>query len=286
MITLSILIPSYNHAHFIIDTLNSHVENNTFSYEIIIIDDGSKDNSVEVIQGWINQHPEINTKFIARENRGVTATFNQLIDLAQGKYIRLFGSDDLTYPKANEEVVNFLEDSGKDAAFGFARVIDEKGKLLSSNSIEFLGKNVEDYLKNMARSVILKWCIVGPSLILRKSVFEKIGKFNEKSLIEDWYLYLNLISRCNISFLNRPVADYRVHSSNTSRTTDKNKRIKNFESQIMSGEECLRHFTGKQRFMLKAEISFLNAKKSFIMRNFVKCFSYLVEYTFCYFRTL
>lgn len=283
---LSILIPSYNHAHFIVDTLNSHVENNSFEYEIIIIDDGSKDNSVQVIQDWINQHPQVKTKFISRENRGVTATFNQLIDLSSGKYIRLFGSDDLTYPGANQEIINFLENSGDDAAFGFARVIDAAGNIVASNSIEFLGRKTEDYKHEMKRAVILKWAVVGPSLILKKSVFDTIGKFNEKSLIEDWYLYLNLISRLKISFKNQPVADYRIHESNTSRTNDKNKRIKNYESQIMSGEECLKHFTGKEKLMLQAEVFFLAAKKNLIMRDFIKCFWYLVKYTFCYFRSL
>lgn len=285
MITLSILIPSYNHAHFIVDTLNSHVENNPFSYEIVIIDDGSSDNSVEIIQNWINKHPEVRTRFISRENRGVTSTLNQLIDLAEGKYIRMFGSDDLSFPGANQKLVDYLELTGDQAVFGFARVIDKKSKIISSNSIEFLKRKPSDYEKEMKRSIILRWAIVGPSLVLKRDSFEKIGKFNEKSLIEDWYLYLNLISAFKVSFLNTPVADYRIHDSNASRTKDKNKRIKNIESQLMSGEESLKKFSGKEFYMLKAEVSFLKSKLYFLRGEFIKCLKSLISFSFFYLRS-
>lgn len=285
-VTLSILIPSYNHAHFIVNTLNSHLESNPFSYEIIIIDDGSKDNSVQVIKDWINQHPEVEIKLISRENRGVTATLNELIDLSRGKFIRLFASDDLSYSNANKDLVDFLEKSDCDAVFGYARVIDDAGTLVHSNSIEFLGRHVRDYQMDLKRSVILKWAIVGPSLMLRRTVFGVIGKFDEKSLIEDWYLYLNLISQCKVGFHNHPVADYRIHASNASRTNDRARRIKNYASQIMSGEACLKHFSGNQKYMLQAEISYLSAKKCLAGRDFIKCFLYLVKYTYFYFRSL
>ena len=267
MTTLSILIPSYNHSKYIIDTLNSHVENNPFDYEIIIIDDGSTDQSPKLIQEWVTNHPEVKTKFFSRENRGVTATLNQLVDLAEGEFIRFFGSDDLSAPHANEVMIDFLTKNKADAVFGFCEVIDQNGKIIADNSIIQLGKTIDLYQENLSKAIIANWAVVGPSLILRKSAFLKVGKFNEKSLIEDWYLYLNLLAKTDLRFVNKVVAQYRHHDTNASRTKDPVRRIKNYQSQIMSGKDCLTLYVGKRKRYLLEAVSLLELKLSFVEKS-------------------
>ena len=268
MIKLSVLIPSYNHSKFILETLNSHVENNPFDYEIVIIDDGSTDNSVEIIQKWVDSHPEVKTNFVHRENRGITATLNQLIDMAKGEFIRIFGSDDVSLPHANRLMIDYIEKNGIDACFGYCKVIDENGLMIAENSIENLGKRISDYEKDVVSAIISKWSIVGPSLMMRKSVFNVIGKFDEKSLIEDWYLYINLAAKCKIHFIKECIASYRHHQNNASRTSDQKKRIRNYESQIMSGESCMALFKNRYRLELKVAVMLLRLKKSIVSKNF------------------
>lgn len=279
MVKLSVLIPSFNHSQFIIETLNSHIEDNPFDYEIIIIDDGSTDNSVEIIQKWIDTKQDIKTTFIHRENRGVTATLNQLVDLASGDFIRMFGSDDISYSKSSALMIDYLEKNDLDACFGYCKVIDEKGLVTADNSIENLGKRVSDYQQDVTKAIISKWAIVGPSLMLRKSVFNVIGRFDEKSLIEDWYLYMNLAAKCKIQFINECVAFYRHHQNNASRTKDRIRKVKNYESQIHSGEMCLKLFETKEyRDMLSVEILKLKIKKNLFKRNIAHFVCCAVQY--------
>lgn len=284
MTVLSILIPSYNHSKFIVETLNGHVEKNPFDYEIIVIDDGSTDNSVEVIKSWMVSHPEVKSKLISRPNKGITGTLNELIDLAQGKYIRIFGSDDISIPGANAMMVEYLETNQIDAVFGYCRVINEEGKEIAENSIIQLGQNPQDYSSDIKKSIITKWAIVGPSLMVKRDAFNTIGKFNEASLIEDWFLYMSLAAKTKLHFLQKEVAYYRHHQGNASRTKDPVRRVRNYNSQIQSGKDCLKFFSGKEAFFLQEAISLLELKKSFVARDVLKFPLYAIKYSF--FRTI
>jgi Glycosyltransferases involved in cell wall biogenesis len=98
---VSILIPFYNHNHFIKQTLDSIKEDTYENKEIIIINDGSSNPEDSNITNWMQQHPEIQTTYIKRENRGVTKTLNELIRMANGDYILPCASDDYFIENTN-----------------------------------------------------------------------------------------------------------------------------------------------------------------------------------------
>lgn len=95
---LSIIIPAYNTGKYISNCLNSIFDQNTnFTYEVIVINDGSKDNTLDVISSYINN---TNLIIISQENAGISATRDKGLEVASGKYIMFVDADDLLEPNS------------------------------------------------------------------------------------------------------------------------------------------------------------------------------------------
>ena len=125
-IHVSIITPSYNSARFIASTINSVIAQTAMSLEIIIVDDCSSDNSIEVIQSFIDRDTRI--KFIKlEENSGAAVARNTAIEAASGRFIAFLDSDDLWDPEKLEKQIQFMLD--KDIAFSYTAYekIDESG---------------------------------------------------------------------------------------------------------------------------------------------------------------
>src|SRR5438874_2539922 len=105
--TLSVVIPNYNHGKLLPSAINAIVQQSVPPFEIIIIDDGSTDNSVEVIKELARRQPTI--KFYQNDqNRGVSFTLNRGIDLASGDYAYFPGADDEILPGFFEKSLALL----------------------------------------------------------------------------------------------------------------------------------------------------------------------------------
>ena len=121
---VSVLIPLYNHEKYINECLNS-IKNQTYdNLELIIINDGSSDNSEQVVKLWIENNKNLDITYISQENQGVTKTLNKMIGLAKGKYITLCASDDILTTESIEKRVDFLRNNSLlEACIGDANVI-------------------------------------------------------------------------------------------------------------------------------------------------------------------
>ena len=129
---VSIIIPCYNHENFIERTLNSVIEDTYEHKEIIIINDGSTDNSDVKIQEWIaalKQKESI--RYINRPNKGICATINEMLELARGKYILPLASDDCLFGDTITRRVKILEERpDKYVLLNDAYVIDDAASVL------------------------------------------------------------------------------------------------------------------------------------------------------------
>lgn len=106
-ITVSVIIPTYNGAHYICDAVKS-VLNQTFKeFEILVIDDGSTDNTKSLLEAWIKEGA---IKYIYQSNKGLSGARNTGIQQAQGLYLKFLDCDDLLYPRQLELQVNQLKD--------------------------------------------------------------------------------------------------------------------------------------------------------------------------------
>ena len=128
---VSVVIPSYNHEKFIKSTINSIIEQTYSNIELIVIDDGSTDNTYKVLSSCrsdcINRFTRV--YFAKQEHMGTALTLNHLVENVQGEYILFIASDDLLKPNAIETFVNFLEHNQEyGLVVGNNEIIDSNGE--------------------------------------------------------------------------------------------------------------------------------------------------------------
>lgn len=214
---VSVIIPVYNHQSYLCECLNSVLYDKYPNKELVIIDDGSKDLSKEVVQNWLDKHEhEFDGRifFLSRENKGLTKTLNELLAIAKGEFIALLASDDYLLQGGIKKRVQYLLDHpGKDAVFADCIVIDENSKLISKSGISGLHRGRKKRLKNdllLPYELTFRWCVPGPVFMARRSLYDKIGYYDENVAIEDWDFYLRIAAVNLLGFLDEKVAAYRV----------------------------------------------------------------------------
>lgn len=286
MLKLSYAIPCYNHESYIQDALNAikfDIKTHLLTSEILIIDDGSTDSSVQIINQWIICNPELNVRLIIQENQGIVRTVNKLYSLVEGEVVRLCASDDTIHAGSSIAMIDLME--RKDSTlcvFGDGDVIDAQGLIIDRSFIEYHGGNPELLAKtsNLPGALLERWCIAGPCILVKKNVFE-VYQYDEKSKIDDFDFFLYLFSIPNsISFLNLKVCSYRIHGTNTSKVKDINTRLKNLSSFLYliekhhaKPEMKYLHLSLKaQSYKVKCKILYLQKKYADAVLNYILYF--------------
>jgi glycosyltransferase involved in cell wall biosynthesis len=255
---VSIIVPLYNHAQYIEATLESFANEGHPNLEVVIIDDGSKDDSLAVTRAWLERHPNVFTNVILehQENVGITKTLNRLVAKTSGDFITMVASDDLLLPGGIQTRLAALEKRPDWlAVFGDATVIDAKGlqtassalKKINGTNIKALGK---DHLRT--RELILRWSVPGPVLLSRCEAFDPergVGPYDENGFIEDRDLYLRLLAQNALGFVNQTVAVYRMHAHNTISVLATQARV--YKSMFEAESKHRPRFKGANRWALE-----------------------------------
>jgi alpha-1,3-rhamnosyltransferase len=208
--SVTVLVPSYNHAPFVERTLRSIFRQTCVPKKLIVIDDGSKDESEEIIRRALRECPFEN-QFIKRENRGLSATLNEGFALTDSEYFAYLGSDDLWFPQFLEERTELLEKRENAAlAFGHAFLIDENDFVIDSTA-NWTSFADGDMLPYLLRGQIFS----SPSVVYRRKFLEKY-RWNENSVLEDYELYLNLCADGEFALDARVLCAWRQHGWNVS----------------------------------------------------------------------
>ncbi|HCJ6708059.1 TPA: glycosyltransferase family 2 protein, partial [Acinetobacter baumannii] len=134
---VSIIIPCYNHANFVQDCIQSVIAQTYQNIELIIIDDGSKDETVEKIQKLVTQCTErfVKFEFRHRPNKGLSATLNEALEWCQGEYFSAIASDDMMLNDKIEIQIDFLKnsiDSTIVGVFGGYNLIDDTNAIIKT----------------------------------------------------------------------------------------------------------------------------------------------------------
>ncbi len=279
---ISYLVPCYNHENYIVDCLESIVADASSLDELIIIDDGSRDRSVEIIQNWIDrQVGNLPIQFCSRPNKGISATLNELIDAAGGEFIKLVSSDDKIIPGTTRHMKAYLQENPRILAVaGDVITIDENNRRISDSQMSLLGASAEVYLRDIKTAIICHWALCGPAVLFRQGFRETVGRYDESLVVEDWSMYLRLIAVDGFSYLNRRVGEYRVHSENTSMTKDTQRRIINLYSQKKAGEQAIPLFKGKYRYLLSGEVALIQTKIKYLEKRIIPAILSYLKYIY------
>lgn len=289
MLDLTYAMPCYNHSRFLSEALYSiknDIASHDFSYEILIIDDGSPDDSVDVIRKWMQDNSDINVRLITQENHGIAKTVNKLYNNSQGKFVRLSASDDIVLPGSSAAMISLACDNIT-CVFGDGTVIDNESNQVGDSFIVYHGGN-PDNLKNNQRipqKLIDKWCIAGPCIMVRRDFFNSY-QYDENSRIDDFDFFLNVFKRPDsIVYLDQKVCGYRIHGTNTSKVKDVATRVENLKSFCYLLEKYTHtpelKYVKKQlqakRFLTKCKIDYLQKNYAKATFNYIlhKCFGLL-----------
>lgn len=207
---VSVIIPSYNHEIYIEKSLRSVLEQTYKNIEIIVIDDGSKDNTVNLLKEL-----QKNNHFIleSQENMGVCKTLNKAISISKGKYIAILASDDYWDLTKIEKQVKVLETT-KDSEFCFTQALE-----FDSNT----NKKIKIFPKktlsgDVLNSIFIRQHVPAGSMMFSKKLFEKLNGFDETLKEEDWDFVIRSAANTKFVGINEPLFFYRSHETNIMKT--------------------------------------------------------------------
>ena len=207
---VSVVVPSYNHAQFIEVTLRSIMKQTLRPAELIVIDDGSSDDSPAVIDRVLNDCP-FPCELVARNNRGLSATLNEGLARTRGEYFAYLGSDDMWLPDFLKARVSLLESRARAVlAYGHAYLIDEQNRIVDCTA------DWARYADGNVREMLLQTTApMSPTVLYRRDALEQ-ERWNEASKLEDYDLYLRLSAEGEFAFDPGILSAWRRHSSNVS----------------------------------------------------------------------
>jgi glycosyltransferase involved in cell wall biosynthesis len=214
---VSIIVPAYNAAKHISDTIKS-VQNQTFKdFELIIIDDGSKDNTLEVIESFLDDK---RIKYIFQENKGQASARNNGIREAKGSLIAFQDSDDLWKPNKLEKQLSLFDDPSIGVCYSDVEVLDDETEKI----IEYKRTNNFEQMRrgDILKDLIYYNFIPFASVIVRKTCLEKVKGMDESILIgDDWDLILRLSVFFKFDYVDERLLIYRAgHSTQLSKKID------------------------------------------------------------------
>lgn len=209
---VSVVVPSYNHAPFVQTALQSIFNQTLAPTELLVIDDGSSDGSVELIEKSLKNCPTP-CELIARQNRGLCATLNEGLAKTNGKYFAYLSSDDVWLPEFIEARVLRLEATPQAVlGYGHCFIIDTQNLIIDCT------RDWATYAIGNARQMLLQqtFAPMSPTVVYRKDAVEQEG-WNEQARLEDYDLYLRLSTVGDFAFDERVLSAWRQHAHNTSR---------------------------------------------------------------------
>jgi alpha-1,3-rhamnosyltransferase len=213
---VSVVVPSHNHAQFVEATLRSIMKQTLPPAELIVIDDGSSDESAHVIECVLSDC-SFPCELIARENRGLCATLNEGFERSRGAYFAYLGSDDLWLPEFLQARVRLLEARPRAViGYGHAFFVDEQNRVVDSTA------DWAHYADGDVREMLLQTTApMSPTVVYRRAALAALTatdgrRWNEAAKLEDYDLYLRLSAAGDFAFDARVLSAWRRHGSNVS----------------------------------------------------------------------
>ena len=226
---VSVIIPVYNSEKYIEQTIDSVLNQTYKNIEIIVINDGSIDNTEKILESYVNKNQII---YIKKENGGPAAARNLGIKQAQGEYVAFLDSDDIWEPNKIEEQIKLTAKQKEPV------VIFSKRFLLPSLKHDdtklFSGYIYKNLIKNNF--------ITNSSVFIDRKIINDIGQINESPTlfaIEDYEYWLRISKKYCFFYVDLPLVGYRIHEKQINKTTKKhqisklllNELIKNLPSR-------------------------------------------------------
>lgn len=211
---VSVVMPVYNAQKFLAAAIESIVKQTYKNIELIIVDDGSTDDSPKIIKYYKSKYPSLikNYRLKKRSNEAGNGAVNAVLKKAKGVYLARMDADDVAHPQRIEKQVRFMENNPEIIVVGTqARVIDENGQVIGKKTNPTSHKDI--YQKYaIVHPIVHSSCMIRRSLLPNQNrLYELKGGIND-----DYYTFFRLLSYGRFANLPEYLTDYRVHGNNIS----------------------------------------------------------------------
>ncbi len=223
-ILVSVNVVTYNSSKTVLETLESIKSQTHEKIELIVTDDHSKDDTIEVCQKWIdeNRNRFVNAKLITSDiNTGVACNANRGFANSHGEWIKCIAGDDMLLPNCIEMFLEYARMhtncrviEGKSKCFGSDVNIVKKNQEFQDGLSKYFNISQKKMYRNALRAVFL----AGPPLIIKKELIDEIGGFDTRyPCCEEFPFQVNVLKRTHLYYLDEYVVLYRVEHGSLSR---------------------------------------------------------------------
>jgi glycosyltransferase involved in cell wall biosynthesis len=208
---VSVIIVTYNYGHFLGEAMQSVLDQTFQDWEVIVVDDGSTDNTREVVEAFGD--PRIH--YVYQENQGNPAARNTALRLVKGEYIAFLDADDVWFPEKLQKQVAQLDGLAPTVGLVYGDVY-----LFNHDDGAIIGRFLQGRRPPTGRvfGQLLEpdgWFISDTASLIRREVFDRIGLYDQNLLTyEDWEMWVRIASAYEVEALDEPLARCRRHGSN------------------------------------------------------------------------
>jgi hypothetical protein len=218
--TVAVVIPCHNHARFVERAIESVFSQTYRQIALVVIDDGSTDGSTEIARRTLADSP-FPCSFVARENRGATATINEAIGLSSAPFINILNSDDWFSDDRIALMVEHVAASGAHWGFSGTAYVDDHDRPLDP-SLDKRAGTLAAVAGAASGHATVGFSFLGGNaaissgnLFFSRALFQRIGPFGSLRYNHDWEFALRALRVAEPKFLPAPTYHYRLHDSNT-----------------------------------------------------------------------
>jgi glycosyltransferase involved in cell wall biosynthesis len=213
-------VPSFNHGRFVERALASVRAQDYADLELVVVDDGSTDDSVPIIDRVLREMP-FPARLFARENRGAHAALNEGLAQARGTYVQFLNSDDMLAPARVSRMVWAARGAG--AAWGFSgiAVVDADDRPIArtpGSRADALLRALDDVEREQTIGLALvadNVAVSSGNIFVERALADAIGGFGDFRYNHDWDFCLRALERSEPVFVRDPLYLYRLHGANT-----------------------------------------------------------------------
>ena len=205
---VSVIIPTYNSAKYVVEAVESVLAQTWQDFEILVIDDGSTDETAQVMHRY-----EVPVRYIHQQNGGVAVARNRGIAESRGRYVAFLDADDTWLPHKLERQMEALHQQPHDqVCYSAFTVVDSDLNPIGISRSQRRGSTLEDLLTR--GNVIGSICTV----LCERSLFDLVGGFDPVlSQCADWDMWVRLAAQTEFLYVDEPLVTYRQHGTNMSR---------------------------------------------------------------------
>jgi len=206
---VSVIVPVFNRQDYVAETIESIVKQTYSNIEIIIINDGSTDDSEKIIRSFDAKYPDT-INLINQQNQGQVKARNNGLKVARGEFIAFLDSDDVwLLDKVEKQICLFKNKIG--LVYSGVQYIDALGKEIGDEQCD------QDIRGSVYEKLIVKNRMTGGTVIVKSEALEKVGLFDETlEAAENWDLWIRVTQFYEVDFVDEALLKYRKHDGNMS----------------------------------------------------------------------